>query len=229
LIGGGHRPMVLVRLLWQRRVPMCPGVTWTEQVQKPCCAPVKLGRRLINKRGPDVVEHGLRLSTLVIRSRPAQQPAAGDSAVAQPTTTRFTGLVRAPEPICDMPPRHIPRPTSLRALHCVPSRMVVCAWLPEPCPAVTGGSGFTIETGSQFAIGISRTRCRVVDRRTRQRVEASIGGRTVLSQPLTPASKSSIAVLSPRYCRGNAHQRRSSFSSASILSPPLSLPGKISK
>ena len=24
--GGGHRPMVLVRLLWQRLVPMCPGV-----------------------------------------------------------------------------------------------------------------------------------------------------------------------------------------------------------
>ena len=24
--GGGHRPLVLVRLLWQRLVPMCPGV-----------------------------------------------------------------------------------------------------------------------------------------------------------------------------------------------------------
>ena len=24
--GGGHQPMVLVRLLWQRLVPMCPGV-----------------------------------------------------------------------------------------------------------------------------------------------------------------------------------------------------------
>ena len=54
-----------------------------------------------------------------------------------------------------MPPRHIPRPTSLRALHCVPSGVVVRAWLPEPCPAATGGSGFTIETGSESAIGIN--------------------------------------------------------------------------
>jgi len=46
----------------------------------------------------------------VILSRPVPQPAVGDSAVAQPTTTPFTGLVRAAEPIGDMPPRHIPRP-----------------------------------------------------------------------------------------------------------------------
>jgi hypothetical protein len=31
---------------------------WTEPVQKPCCAPVELGHRLINQRGPDVVEPG---------------------------------------------------------------------------------------------------------------------------------------------------------------------------
>ena len=115
--------------------------------------------RLITAPGPDPARqrltYELRLSTLVILSRPAPQPAAGDSAVAQPTTTPFTGLVRAPEPIGDMPPRHIPRPTSLRALHCVPSAVVVRAWLPEPCPAATGGSGFTIETGSESAIGIN--------------------------------------------------------------------------
>ena len=75
--------------------------------------------------------------------------------MAQPTTT-FTGLVRAPESIGDMPPRHIPRSTSLRALHCVPSGVVVRTWLPEPCPAATGGSGFAIETGSESAIGITR-------------------------------------------------------------------------
>jgi len=73
--------------------------------------------------------------------------------VAQPTTAPFTGLVRAPEPIGDVPPRHIPSPTSLRALLCVPSGVVVRARLPEPCPAATGGSGFTIETGSESAIG----------------------------------------------------------------------------
>ena len=55
-----------------------------------------------------------------------------------------------------MPPRHIPRPTSIRALRCVPSGVVVRAWLPEPCPAATGGCGFTIETGSESAIGITQ-------------------------------------------------------------------------
>jgi len=74
--------------------------------------------------------HELRLSTLVILSRPAPQPAAGDSAVAKSTTTPFTGLVRAPEPIGDTPPRHVPRPTSLRANHCVPSSVVARAYLP---------------------------------------------------------------------------------------------------
>ena len=112
-----------------------------------------LPQALIQRR--QRLTYELRLSTLVILSRPAPQPAAGDSAVAQPTTTPFTGLVRAPEPVGDMPPRHIPRPTSLRALHCVPSGVVVRAWLPEPCPAATGGSGFRIETGSESAIGIN--------------------------------------------------------------------------
>src|SRR5208337_3521929 len=83
----------------------------------------------------------IRLSTLVILSRPAPQPAAGDSAVSQPTTRPFTGLVRAPEAIRDLPPRHNPRPTSPRALLCVPGGVVVPAWAPEPGPAATGGSG----------------------------------------------------------------------------------------
>jgi len=38
--------------------PCARALFWTEQVQKPCCAPVELGHRLINKRGLDVVEHG---------------------------------------------------------------------------------------------------------------------------------------------------------------------------
>ncbi|MGA8349193.1 MAG: hypothetical protein WB773_15500, partial [Isosphaeraceae bacterium] len=113
-----------------------------------------LPQALIQRR--QRLTYELRLSTLVILSRPAPQLAAGDSAVAQSTTTPFTGLVRAREPIGDMPPRHIPRSTSLRALHCVPSGVVVRAWFPEPCPAATGGSGFTIETGSESVIGITR-------------------------------------------------------------------------
>ena len=38
--------------------PCARALSWTEQLQEPCCAPVELGHRLINKRGPDVVEHG---------------------------------------------------------------------------------------------------------------------------------------------------------------------------
>src|SRR5262245_35909006 len=51
----------------------------------------------------------LRQSMLVIRSRPARQPAAGDAVAARPTMVPFTGLVRVPEPFGDLPPRHLPR------------------------------------------------------------------------------------------------------------------------
>ena len=44
---------------------------------------------------------------------------------------------------------------SAHSTACVPSGVVVRAWLPEPCPAATGGCGFTIETGSESAIGIN--------------------------------------------------------------------------
>ena len=116
--------------------------------------------------------------------------------MAQPTTTPFTGLVRAPEPIGDMPPRHIPRSTSLRALHCVPSGVVVCAWLPEPCPAATGGCGFTIETGSESAIGITQPLSGSFSRALRamaplQRpvIEAERESTQILSAPLAAAAK----------------------------------------
>jgi hypothetical protein len=116
--------------------------------------------RLITAPGPDPAPPAayLRASTEHAGHPVAASTAAcgGRLGVAQSTTTPFTGLVRAPEPIGDMPPRHIPRSTSLRALHCVPSGVVVRAWFPEPCPAATGGSGFTIETGSESVIGITR-------------------------------------------------------------------------
>ena len=38
--------------------PCARAFFWTQQVQTPGCAPVEPGHRLINKRGPDVVEHG---------------------------------------------------------------------------------------------------------------------------------------------------------------------------
>jgi hypothetical protein len=36
---------------------------------------------------------------------------------------------------------------------CVSSGVDGRAWLPEPCPVAIGGSGFAIETGSEFEIG----------------------------------------------------------------------------
>jgi hypothetical protein len=56
---------------------------------------------------------------LVIRSRPAAQPAAGDSAVAQPTTTLLASLVRALELIGDIPARDLPhRRHTARSIAC---------------------------------------------------------------------------------------------------------------
>ncbi len=54
------------------------------------------------------LSYELRLCELVILLWSAPQPAAGDSAVAQPTTAAFTDLVRAPELTGDPPSRHIP-------------------------------------------------------------------------------------------------------------------------
>ena len=53
-------------------------------------------------------------------------------------------------------PRHIPRPNSLRALHRVPSNVVLCAYLPGPHSVEASGSAFPIKTGSEFPIGISQ-------------------------------------------------------------------------
>jgi len=50
----------------------------------------------------------LRLCKLVILSWSAPQPAAGDSAVAQPTTAVFTCLACASELTGDMSSRHSP-------------------------------------------------------------------------------------------------------------------------
>ena len=59
-------------------------------------------------RGRQRLIYELRLRKPVIVSRSAAQPAAGDSAVAQPTTAVFTRLIRAPELAGKTPSRHIP-------------------------------------------------------------------------------------------------------------------------
>jgi hypothetical protein len=65
----------------------------------------------------------------------------------------FTGLVRAPELTGDSPPRHISRPTSFRANHCVPSSVRVCACLMRPHPSASSGAAFPIKSGSDLQIG----------------------------------------------------------------------------
>ena len=100
----------------------------------------------------------------------------------------FTDLVRAPEVTGDTPSRHIPRPTSLRALHCVPSGVVVRAWLPEPCPAATGGCGFTIETGSESAIGITQP--------LSGSFSLALGAMAPLQRPVIEAERESTQILS---------------------------------
>ena len=74
----------------------------------------------------------------------------------------FTGLIRAPERTGDTSPRHIPRPTSLRANHCVPSSVPACASLPGhgwPTPSsavillITGAISLLGPTSQRSAAG----------------------------------------------------------------------------
>jgi hypothetical protein len=67
----------------------------------------------------------------------------------------FTGLVRAPELTGDSPPRHIPRPTSLRANHCVPSSVHACPCFSGPHSPTSSGSVLALKTGSEFPLGPS--------------------------------------------------------------------------
>jgi len=87
-----------------------------------------------------------RLSTLVILSQPAPQPAQAARRWPCPRRQPLRGSSVPRNRAVTR--RHAA--SRLRALPCVPSGLVVCAGHPEPCPAATGGSGFTIEIGSDF-------------------------------------------------------------------------------
>jgi len=65
----------------------------------------------------------------------------------------FTGLIRAPERTGDTSPRHIPRPTSLRANHCVPSSVVACARLPGHGWPTPSGAVILLITGAISLLG----------------------------------------------------------------------------
>ena len=94
----------------------------------------------------------LRLGTLVILSWSAPQPCSRRLGGGPAHDGRFTGLVRVPERTGDTPPRHIPRPTSLRAHHCVPSSVCACHCLTGPHPPVSSVSVFVLKTDSKFLL-----------------------------------------------------------------------------
>jgi hypothetical protein len=66
--------------------------------------------------------------------------------------------------------------------------VVVRAWLPEPCPAATGGCGFTIETGSESAIGITQP--------LSGSFSLALRAMALLQQPVLAAERQSTQILS---------------------------------
>jgi len=100
----------------------------------------------------------LRLRSFVLAAWPScrgpRQPAANELGggpvrhVLSPSSNAWPARRRQARP------RHIPHPTSLRALHRVPSSVVLRAHLPRPHSVEASGSAFPIKTGSAFPIGI---------------------------------------------------------------------------
>ena len=100
----------------------------------------------------------LRLRSFVLAAWPScrgpRQPAANELGggpvrhVLSPSSNAWPARRRQARPC------HIPRPTSLRALHRVPSNVVLRAYLPGPHSVEASGSAFPIKTGSEFPIGI---------------------------------------------------------------------------
>ena len=101
----------------------------------------------------------LRLRSFVLAAWPScrgpRQPAANELGggpvrhVLSPSSNAWPARRRQARP------RRIPHPTSLRALHRVPSSVALRAHLPRPHSVEASGSAFPIKTGSAFPIGIN--------------------------------------------------------------------------
>ena len=113
----------------------------------------ELGHWLINKRGPEVVRCGCEPSLSPALGVQREIGASGQRPTIPegngPPAADGQGLVRRRYAVT---PHSVPPINSARKCR-VPSGLVQCAGHPEPCPAATGGSGFTIEIGSDFVIG----------------------------------------------------------------------------
>src|SRR5208337_2755764 len=85
----------------------------------------------------------------------APKPAAGDSAVAQPTTGTFTDLVRARELTGDTPSRHIPlQRHAPRNKRRAPSSFVWRARRAGTLVTARSGAPLSLEIGPNFPLGI---------------------------------------------------------------------------
>src|SRR5208337_3061809 len=86
----------------------------------------------------------------------APKPAAGDSAVAQPTTGTFTDLVRARELTGDTPSRHIPlQRHAPRNKRRAPSSFVWRARRAGTLVTARSGAPLSLEIGPNFPLGIT--------------------------------------------------------------------------
>jgi hypothetical protein len=84
------------------------------------------------------------------------QAAASELAVVPPATPGSPTSNARPVRPRDTRRRHIPRPTSLRALDRVPSSAAARADFPAPRPPASSGFAIPLKTGSEFPLGPTR-------------------------------------------------------------------------
>ena len=89
--------------------------------------------------------------------------------------------------------RHSAHSTACRAV------WLYAPWLPEPCPAATGGCGFTIETGSESAIGITQP--------LSGSFSLALRAMAPLQRPVIEAERQSTQILSTHWRRRQKEPR----------------------
>src|SRR5208337_4236979 len=123
----------------------------------------------------------------------APKPAAGDSAVAQPTTGTFTDLVRARELTGDTPSRHIPlQRHAPRNKRRAPSSFVWRARRAGTLVTARSGAPLSLEIGPNFPLGITS---RLVRKNTPWYVIERCPEREKRSRNMNHTQHSRIAVI----------------------------------